>query len=452
MHVRSSFLELWVDGQWHTFDASLEETALTLMPCNEQFIDETFGAQKRNVRIVKEDGGGLGISIMGGSENLMPIMISKIFPGMAADRTRQLFVGDAILAVNGENLINARHDDAVKALKRAGKVVNLQVRYMKDQHLRNDDVLQNLLWDDDEWTQPDSSAGNGRSFGLKLAFVTRSSLEIEDVENRTFEIRSQSGRYALTLRCPSPIEADAWFESVHACADSLMVQALAQVNLVLGQSPSVRKMGWLAEQGVQDGILVWRPAFVALTTNDLLFYDSVPAIKHEWASPRVTRPLIATRVVDTTSRQNPVIPGLSDLISFTTRTGTQQGIRSHLFRVETHRDLASWVKSIIQCTYEACKEIRQISTPCVWQERPCDFVINLENGISLVSQDGKELLWQHPFSAIKATGDDGQKYLWIDFGPPGGEQEVDLLGSPKPVVFILHTFLATKVFLLGLYA
>ena len=238
----------------------------------------------------------------------------------------------------------------------------ISVRYMKDQHLKKDDALQRLMWDEDEWTQPETFVEGSRSFGLKLSFVTRSSLEIEDIENRTFEIRSQSGRFVLTLRCPSPMETDAWFESVHSCAESLMVQALAQVNLVLGQNPQVRKMGWLAEQGAQDGALVWKPVFIALTTNDLLFYDSVPAMKQEWASPRITRPLIATRVVDTTSRTFPVIPGLSDLISFTTRTGTQQGIRSHLFRAETHRDLSSWVKSVIQCTYEACEEVGQIST------------------------------------------------------------------------------------------
>jgi len=45
---------------------------------------------------------------------------------MAADKTGDLFVGDAILSVNGEDLRNATHDDAVKALKKAGKVVTLQ--------------------------------------------------------------------------------------------------------------------------------------------------------------------------------------------------------------------------------------------------------------------------------------------------------------------------------------
>lgn len=56
----------------------------------------------------------------------MPILISKIFRGMAADSAKGLYVGDAILSVNGEELRDATHDEAVRALKRAGKVVNLE--------------------------------------------------------------------------------------------------------------------------------------------------------------------------------------------------------------------------------------------------------------------------------------------------------------------------------------
>uniref|UniRef100_A0A3Q1H403 PDZ domain-containing protein n=1 Tax=Acanthochromis polyacanthus TaxID=80966 RepID=A0A3Q1H403_9TELE len=70
--------------------------------------------------------GGLGISIKGGKENKMPILISKIFKGLAADQTQALYVGDAILSVNGMNLRDATHDEAVQALKRAGKEVTLE--------------------------------------------------------------------------------------------------------------------------------------------------------------------------------------------------------------------------------------------------------------------------------------------------------------------------------------
>lgn len=56
----------------------------------------------------------------------MPILISKIFPGMAADQAKGLYVGDAILSVNGEELREATHDEAVRALKRAGRTVELE--------------------------------------------------------------------------------------------------------------------------------------------------------------------------------------------------------------------------------------------------------------------------------------------------------------------------------------
>lgn len=80
----------------------------------------------RKVRVVKQESGGLGISIKGGRENRMPILISKIFPGLAADQSRALRVGDAILSVNGSDLREATHDLAVQALKKAGKEVTLE--------------------------------------------------------------------------------------------------------------------------------------------------------------------------------------------------------------------------------------------------------------------------------------------------------------------------------------
>lgn len=56
----------------------------------------------------------------------MPILISKIFRGLAADQTEALYVGDAILSVNGYDLREATHDEAVQALKKTGKEVILE--------------------------------------------------------------------------------------------------------------------------------------------------------------------------------------------------------------------------------------------------------------------------------------------------------------------------------------
>lgn len=90
---------------------------------------------------------------------------------MSADQSG-LTVGDVILSVNGESLVNARHDEAVRALKRAGKIVNLQVQYLKDSHIKQDNILQRLFWDDEDQGIVDPRS-KSKSFSLKLAYVSR---------------------------------------------------------------------------------------------------------------------------------------------------------------------------------------------------------------------------------------------------------------------------------------
>jgi hypothetical protein len=148
---RSGCFEVFIRQQWCPVSVTLNEDSLTLtlteVPEQPSALNGTLDAschgyvngspelpeniagQKRLVRVIKGEQNGLGISIKGGKENRMPILISKIFVGMAADQTEKLYVGDAILSVNGEDMREATHDDAVRALKRAGKVVELEGKW-----------------------------------------------------------------------------------------------------------------------------------------------------------------------------------------------------------------------------------------------------------------------------------------------------------------------------------
>ena len=76
----------------------------------------------RVVKLRREPTEGLGISITGGKEHGVPILISEIHANLPAERCNQLFVGDAILSVNGINLRDAKHNDAVNVLSR--QVIN----------------------------------------------------------------------------------------------------------------------------------------------------------------------------------------------------------------------------------------------------------------------------------------------------------------------------------------
>lgn len=153
-------------------------------------IPDTLSNGKRRVRIHKPDSGGLGISIKGGRENKMPIIISKIFKGQAADLTEQLYVGDAILSVNGESLRDASHDEAVKALKKAGKVVDVEVKFVKEvtPYFRKVSLLSEIGWQLEGMANPEplstADCASSRRVPLTLALIVRNLSLPLDAENR----------------------------------------------------------------------------------------------------------------------------------------------------------------------------------------------------------------------------------------------------------------------------
>lgn len=101
------------------------------------------------VQIRRQKVGGLGLSIKGGAEHKLPILISRIYKNQAADQTGELFVGDAIIKgfknclcyiqieinffslVNGEYITACCHDDAVNILRNAGDLVVLTVKHYR---------------------------------------------------------------------------------------------------------------------------------------------------------------------------------------------------------------------------------------------------------------------------------------------------------------------------------
>ncbi|KAL3317722.1 hypothetical protein Ciccas_003615 [Cichlidogyrus casuarinus] len=70
----------------------------------------------RKIIIERKPSESLGISITGGLEHGVPIMISEIVPGHVVSNYGLLFVGDALLAVNGIDLRDKFHAQAVKIL------------------------------------------------------------------------------------------------------------------------------------------------------------------------------------------------------------------------------------------------------------------------------------------------------------------------------------------------
>ncbi|XP_041109045.1 Golgi-associated PDZ and coiled-coil motif-containing protein-like isoform X2 [Polyodon spathula] len=100
----------------------------------------------RKVLLAKEDHEGLGISITGGKEHGVPILISEIHPSQPAERCGGLHVGDAILAVNGINLRDAKHKEAVTILSQQRGDIEFEVVYVAPE-VDSDD--ENVEYEDD---------------------------------------------------------------------------------------------------------------------------------------------------------------------------------------------------------------------------------------------------------------------------------------------------------------
>lgn len=84
------------------YNACLLPYCSTSLPCLHEApgcvpLPKCLYPQIRRVKVIRQRSSGLGLSIKGGAEHKLPILISRIFKDQAADLTGKLFVGDAIL-------------------------------------------------------------------------------------------------------------------------------------------------------------------------------------------------------------------------------------------------------------------------------------------------------------------------------------------------------------------
>ncbi|XP_016337688.1 beta-1-syntrophin-like [Sinocyclocheilus anshuiensis] len=507
---KSACLEVLVRERWHAVLASLSDASLTLSceepatdasvnlngittncsysdqpdptnspkagvrtPFTDSQVPEAIANRKRCVKVIKQEVGGLGISIKGGKENKMPILISKIFKGLAADQTQALYVGDAILSVNAINLRDATHDEAVQVLKKAGREVMLEVKYMREAtpYVKKGSPVSEIGWETPPPESPHlgsphfdipsppslSLQGDRRYIPLEMCYITRS-MTVPDPENRQIELHSSDAKHTIVMRHIDTSSAQTWFTLMQTAITNLTSKVICELREHAGRhgiagSREIRHLGWLAEK-MESERQCWKPVLVMLTEKDLLLFDSMPRMREHWLSPTHTYPLLATRLVH--SGPDKGSPQLGGELCFATRTGTRLGIEGHLFRAETCKDLSLWTRHIVTGCHAAAEMIKEVTTSCMYQAQDCRLVIHYERGFSVIA-DGEDSsvaqpLFSYPFEKLKMSADDGVRILYLDFGGNEGEIQLDLHSCPKPIVFILHSFLSAKIARLGLVA
>ena len=79
----------------------------------------------------------------GGKEHGVPIIISEIHDNMPAQRCGNVYVGDAILSVNGTDLKEATHKEAVHVLSRVHGDISMELLFVDTEESMEDN------WEDD---------------------------------------------------------------------------------------------------------------------------------------------------------------------------------------------------------------------------------------------------------------------------------------------------------------
>ncbi|XP_052737964.1 gamma-1-syntrophin isoform X2 [Bicyclus anynana] len=278
-------------------------------------------ARERMVQLTRQKVGGLGLSIKGGAEHKLPILISKIYKDQAADQTGQLFVGDAVIKVNGEYITACKHDDAVNILRNAGDIVVLTVKHYRaatpflqkqadgasdtdsstgDEHpsLHNkvdancnsertdtNGGWQSAWGDPDDGSRPGSAAGSARgsrppsvasdrlpdrapvgckewvdviSVPLMMGYVTRYVFGTDKLRPGAFEVRGARPQQTTgVVHVDEPAALSHWLKSI---SDNIMGLTNLQMKLFnrhLSGGERIEYMGWVHE-GLVSGAQPWQ--------------------------------------------------------------------------------------------------------------------------------------------------------------------------------------------------
>ncbi|CAF0907091.1 unnamed protein product [Didymodactylos carnosus] len=471
-------------------------------------------SNKRTIKIVKSDNTGLGISIKGGKENKMPILISKIFPNMPADLTGQLYVGDAILSVNGKDLRDVSHEDAVQILKKAGREVELEVKYLREvtpyfrRHQQRDHhshhQQQQLPQDNLESSSQTTKILNNSIDGTSLSSTTtdhrkRGTGNSSTSESILYETKRVSLRLCYVFRRSSntnellvlssqtstmapPTAAPSIASNNGTILDIVLPYAQTCYSIKFLDEIICKKWFYIIHSKISRCLLEILPEieehfYVARNANELKalgwLAEQVNTDDNLTSSAIAWRPVflvltdaeICFLCCAPVSRQTCREPDTVYSI-LSTRVGTKFGVVSHLFRVETKADLAYWTKAIGQSVQMAVVKVKEVVFPCKWNNRPCKLFLHYENGFTLYSETMVEeqtnksasssgagnlrLLWQQPFEKLRSSADDNEHLLTLDFHGEEGQVELDFSTSPKPFVFHLHAFLSAKAARIGL--
>ncbi|CAI4232633.1 unnamed protein product [Auanema sp. JU1783] len=444
---------------------------------------ETDTPDENATRIVsiKRRGGGLGLSIKGGTENAqnLPIVISKVFPGMPADQCGQLYVGDAIVEVNDISVEGKSHDEVVEMLKAEGDEVKIGVRhytnitpYLKPatslQPGRSGSALDKLyepntwksamkaqsdlgLYDGEKIDGKDEKWKTVTTIPLPMAYVTRYLWGTDNMRPNAFEVRAVDGTSSGIIHCEDVRALDQWLGHIYNHINALNQKSIKMSNKYLHQSEQITFIGWVNEhmgEGLpEDPKLKWEPRFLILKGGDVCFFESPPLSSEDLNKCIYLYKCydIALRMVPDDSRRLDKRESCCYI-----ETSLLSGLK-HYLSFDSTQILEQFEFTYYKCVYNTVTSMQTRTFACSFDGRPCGLVFDIKQGISVYDIPTKSYVWQYRFRDLHSSSDDGKVHVQLVFKDERcltqDKLETKEIESDEviTIAFNLHSFLITKV-------
>ncbi|CAM9658150.1 unnamed protein product, partial [Lampetra planeri] len=441
-------------------------------------------SNERTVTLCRQRVGGFGLSIKGGAEHNVPVVISKIFKDQAADQTGMLFVGDAILQasadVNGINVVSCTHEELVRILRNAGDEVTLTVGYLKEAPAflklpsseesncspipssDHSSGTSSPLFDSglhlnggssNSGPSPSSSPVSSRtrwekqwcdalSLPLLMARVSRYTPGTDQLRPNAFEVIAVDGISSGVLQCHSSQECYDWYQAISSNTTELTQQNMKMSNKYSPAHDQIVHMGWLYERApTPDTWQVYRTRFLALKGHHMHLFSCPPVSTRDWEK--------AERIYNVFEVLCKVLKGgdLQDQKEhcFRVMTSTED---IHYFSVEQASELAVWEKAFQTASFLEVQRRGSITYNCLLKGRPLGLKIDFNTGFTCFDAETKHLIWHYKFAQLKGSSDDGMsrvKFLFQNTDTKLVETKELEFANHMAVLHCIHSFVAAKV-------
>ncbi|XP_023584073.1 gamma-2-syntrophin [Trichechus manatus latirostris] len=496
LQTKTGIALLYHEGSENAYDIRLKLTKEVLTIQKQDVVcvsGSNHSANHRTVTLRRQHIGGLGLSIKGGAEHKVPVVISKIFKDQAADQTGMLFIGDAVKQVNGINVEHATHGEVVHLLRNAGDEVTITVQYLRDapsflklplgspgpssdhssgasSPLFDSGLHLNGNSNNTAPSSPSSPTANEPKYEkrwldtlsvpLSMARISRYKAGTEKLRSNAFEVLALDGVSTGILQFYTAQESVDWLKAVSANISDLTLQNMKMANKCCSPCDQVVHMGWVNEklQGA-DSSQTFRHKFLALKGSSFYIFSTPPVSTLDWVRAEKIYNLCEVLfkvhkfwLADDCWLQANLYLGLQDFdledqrpYCFSVMVGHG---KSHLFNVELGSELAVWERSFQRATFMEVQRTGSKTYMCSWQGEMLCFTVDFSLGFTCFDSKTKNVLWRFKFSQLKGSSDDGKtrvKLLFQNLDTKQIEMKELEFQDLTAVLHCIHSFIAAKV-------